>query len=139
MKFHPTSMLKKKGIKGLKRNWEKSDRPVAFRVQALKVIELVRFVCSSIFIFFMQWFKNLQKNCTLTCVFIGFIYSFLFFSSRAATIVSNGEGIIWGLDRVTFRKIVLKAAYLRVRFVILFKMRTPPINGQTSLYHNGKA
>jgi len=32
---------------------------------------------------------------------------------RAATIVSNGEGIIWGLDRVTFRKIVLKAAYLR--------------------------
>jgi len=32
---------------------------------------------------------------------------------RAATIVSNDEGIIWALDRVTFRKIVLKAAYLR--------------------------
>jgi len=32
---------------------------------------------------------------------------------RAATIVSNTEGIIWALDRVTFRKIVLKAAYKR--------------------------
>jgi len=32
---------------------------------------------------------------------------------RAATIVSSGDGIIWALDRVTFRKIVLKAAYLR--------------------------
>lgn len=32
---------------------------------------------------------------------------------RAATIVSRGEGVIWALDRVTFRKIVLKAAYKR--------------------------
>jgi len=32
---------------------------------------------------------------------------------RAATIVSSGEGILWALDRVIFRKIVLKAAYKR--------------------------
>lgn len=32
---------------------------------------------------------------------------------RAATIVSSAEGIIWALDRVVFRKIVLKSAYLR--------------------------
>lgn len=32
---------------------------------------------------------------------------------RAATIVSTGDGIIWALDRVTFRKIVLKATYLK--------------------------
>jgi len=32
---------------------------------------------------------------------------------RAATIVAASEGVIWALDRVTFRKIVLKAAYKR--------------------------
>ncbi|XP_012554671.1 cAMP-dependent protein kinase type II regulatory subunit isoform X1 [Hydra vulgaris] len=30
---------------------------------------------------------------------------------RAATIIASSEGTIWGLDRVTFRKILLKAAY----------------------------
>ncbi|XP_057296324.1 cAMP-dependent protein kinase type II regulatory subunit-like isoform X2 [Hydractinia symbiolongicarpus] len=34
---------------------------------------------------------------------------------RAATIVASSEGIIWALDRVIFRKIVLKAAYNRRR------------------------
>jgi len=32
---------------------------------------------------------------------------------RAATIISTDEGIIWALDRVTFRKILLKAAFKR--------------------------
>jgi len=32
---------------------------------------------------------------------------------RAATIVASSEGIIWALDRVVFRKILLKAAYLK--------------------------
>jgi len=30
---------------------------------------------------------------------------------RAATIIAASEGVIWALDRITFRKIVLKAAY----------------------------
>lgn len=34
---------------------------------------------------------------------------------RAATIVASSEGVIWALDRVIFRKIVLKAAYNRRR------------------------
>ena len=33
---------------------------------------------------------------------------------RAATIVAASEGIIWALDRLTFRKILLKAAYNKV-------------------------
>jgi len=32
---------------------------------------------------------------------------------RAATIVAASEGVLWALDRVTFRKIVLKSAYKR--------------------------
>lgn len=39
--------------------------------------------------------------------------SLMYNTPRAATVISRGEGVMWVLDRATFRKIVLKAAYKR--------------------------
>ena len=42
-----------------------------------------------------------------------------FLYDRAATIVATSEGVVWGLDRVTFRKILLKNAAKKVRLYFL--------------------
>ena len=80
----------------------------------------VKFYCSILAL------KTVFNWKSFNYVVVFYLFQFFFssyFLNRAATIVSNGEGIIWALDRVTFRKIVLKAAYLRVCFIIFFIIR----------------
>lgn len=74
---------------------------------------LVRGFSFKIKMSFRRLHQSLRNKFFLSVVHCScFLFFFQLF--RAATIISAGEGIIWALDRVVFRKIVLKAAYNRV-------------------------